>query len=425
MSGAPEAGTSPTTPRPGRLWQSGVLLSGAGFLAGLANYAFQGMMGRQFDRAEYGYMNSTLSFIGLLGLPLVIASTAITHYIAHFRASGDEARLQDLLDGGRKLLFRLTIGGCLLAIVLVKPLSDFFHFPRGSLMLTALICVLLGLWGAYATGLCQGLAWFKPLAAIGLLAAGLRILFGWAATRQYGWAEAGVAASGLAVLSNLVLLYWRKELRGTGQAVSPWTKEFGQYLLVGAASVGGGYCFMQGDLLVAQRYFAGAELGTYSAAGLLGRALPMVVGPMLTVMFTSRSGHRTGDALREQLRLLGLYAGGLTCGVVGLLVLREFFVRLIFGKPAPEAAAMVGWFAVTMALVGLIQALGLWALASRWFKVALLYGGLGLAYWLFLLAFGTTPQRMLQVMPLAAAVAFVVLFTAWWVAMRATGREDG
>ena len=131
---------------------------------------------------------------------------------------------------------------------------------------------------------------------------------------------------------------------------------------------------------------------------------------------------RPGNRVAE---LLGLYAGGLTCGVVGLLVLREFFVRLIFGKPAPEAAAMVGWFAVTMALVGLIQALGLWALASRWFKVALLYGGLGLAYWLFLLAFGTTPQRMLQVMPLAAAVAFVVLFTAWWVAMRATGREDG
>jgi len=423
MNGTIEAGTSPVVPRHRRLWQSGVLLSAAGFLAGLGNYAFQGLIGRQLDRAEYGYVNATLSFVGLLSLPLLIASTAITHYIAHFRASGDETRLQSLLDGCKKLLLRLTMGGCLLAIVVVKPLSDFFNFPRGSLMLTALLCVLAGLWGAYGAGLCQGLAWFKRLAAISLLAAALRILFGWVATRQYAWAEAGVAASGFAVLSNLVLLYWRNELRGTGHALSPWTKELGQYLLVGAASVGGGYCFMQGDLLVAQRYFAGEELGTYSAAGLLGRALPMVVAPMLTVLFTSRSGHRAGGALREQLRLLGLYSAGLGFGVVGLLVLRGFFVVLIFGKPAPEAADMVGAFAVTMALVGLIQALGMWALASRWFKVALLYGGLGLAYWLVLFALGKTPEAMLRVMPWSAAAAFVVLFIAWWVAMRTTGRE--
>jgi O-antigen/teichoic acid export membrane protein len=401
-----------------------MLLSAAGLLVGLGNYAFQGLMGRQLERAEYGYLNSTLSFIGLLGLPLTIASTAITHYLAHFRASGEEARLQGLLDGCKRLLFRVTIGGCVLAIVAVKPLSDFFNFPRGSLMLTALFCVLAGLWGAYGAGLCQGLAWFKRLAAISLLGVVLRILFGWTATRHFALAEAAVAASGFALLSNFVLLYWRKELRGTGHAVSPWTKEFGQYLLVGAASVGGGYFFTQGDLLVGQRYFAGPELGTYSAAGLLGRALPMVVAPMLTVLFTSRSGHRMVSALRAQLGLLGLYAVGLACGAVGLLVLRGFFVKLIFGKPAPEAAAMVGWFTVTMAFVGLIQALGMWALASRWFKVALLYGGLGLAYWLVLLVFGKTPQLMLRVMPVSAAVAFVVLFIAWLATMRAGSRDD-
>jgi len=400
------------------------MLSAAGLLAGLGNYAFQGLMGRQLERAEYGYMNSTVSFIGLLGLPLLIASTAITHYLAHYRASGDEPRLQGLLDGCKRLLFRLTIGGCVLAVVVVKPLSDFFNFPRGSLMLTALLCVLAALWGAYGTGMCQGLAWFKRLAAISLLAVGLRIAFGWTATRHFPWAEAAVAASGFAVLANLVLLHWRKDLRGTGHAISPWTKELGQYLLVGAASVGGGYFFTQGDLLVGQRYFDGPDLGTYSAAGLLGRALPMVVAPMLTVLFTSRSGHRTGAALREQLRLLGLYAVGLACGAGGLLVLRDLFVRLIFGESAPESAAMVGRFAVSMAFVGLIQAMGMWALASRWFKVALLYGGLGLAQWLVLLIFGTTPRRMLQVMPLCAAVAFVTLFIAWWTALRAAGRED-
>lgn len=431
MSDTREATSTTAVPALKRLWVSGVIFSAASFLAGLGNYLFQSLMGRllthvengQIIDVEFGRMNTTLGFIGMLNLPVIIAVTAVTHYIAHFRAAGDEARLQGLVDGCKRLLFWLTIGGSLLAIALVKPLSLFFNVPRSSLTLTALFCVLAGLWGGYATGLCQGLAWFKRLAAISLLAACLRILFGWVAARQFAMAESAVAASGFAFLANLGLLYWRGQLRGSGHAVSPWTRELGLYFLVGAATVGATYFFLQGDLPIAQRNFAETELGTYTAAGLLGRALPMVVAPMLTVLFTSRSGHRAVSALRAQLELLGLYAVGLGCGAVGLLLLRGFLVKLIFGKPAPEAAGMVGWFALTMGFVGLMQAMGMWALASRWFKVALLYGGLGLTYWLVLLVFGTSPQRMLQVMPLFAGVAFVVLFIAWFSAMRAAGRE--
>ena len=170
--------------------------------------------------------------------------------------------------------------------------------------------------------------------------------------------------------------------------------------------------------MVAQRNFSGRDLGFYTAAGLLGRALPMVVAPMLTVLFTSRSGHRTESALHEQLRLLGLYATGLASGVAGLLLLRDFWVGLIFGKYTPEAAAMVSRLALTMAFVGLMQAVGMWALASRWLKVALLYGASGLVYWLVLLAWGRSPPVLLQLMPAAAGAAFGLLFISWLAAMR-------
>jgi len=187
----------------------------------------------------------------------------------------------------------------------------------------------------------------------------------------------------------------------------------------------GGYCLTQGDLLVAQRNFSGRDLGLYTAAGLLGRALPIVVAPMLTVLFTSRSGHRTDSALREQLKLLGLYAAGLAAGAAGLLLLRNFWVRLIFGEYTPEAAAMVSRLAVTMAFVGLMQAVAMWALASRWLKVSLLYGASGLIYWLVLLAWGKSPPVMLQLMPVAAGVAFGLVFISWLVAMRSSHAAQG
>jgi hypothetical protein len=87
-------------------------------------------------------------------------------------------------------------------------------------------------------------------------------------------------------------------------------------------------------------------------------------------------------------------------------------------RNTPEAAAMISQLATTMVSVGLLQALAMWALASRWVKIALLYGGLGLTYWLTLFWLGKNPSALLQTMPIAAGTAFVLLFAAWLIAMR-------
>ena len=113
-----------------------------------------------------------------------MVSTALVHYIAHFRGQNDEARLQGLLAGCQKFLFQVTIAGSILAALLAKPLGRFFHF-RTSLMLTALVCVLVSLWSGFAVALCQGMAWFKRLAIIGLVGVGMRLLFGWVMTKRF------------------------------------------------------------------------------------------------------------------------------------------------------------------------------------------------------------------------------------------------
>ena len=404
-----------------QIWRSGIIFTAINFLIGLGNIAFQSIIGHHLKaNGEYGLVNTTLSFIGLLGLPLAIATSAVTHYVARFNFSGQDARLKGLLAGCRNFLLRLTIGGSILAVILVKPLSDFFHFPRISLIAIALACVLAGLWGGFVTALCQGMAWFKRLAVIGLLAMFLRLGIGGLVAWKFPTAELAVAATGIALLSNLVLLFWKKGFSFSGTvAVSPWDREFVKFLVVAAACAGGAYCFTQGDLLVAQRYFHGTEMDAFTGAGVFARALPMTVAPLLTVLFTHRSSAHAHneDAVREQFKLLGLYFLGLAAGAVGLLLLRTFVLGIV-GKNTPEANAMIGPLAWTMFFVGMMQALWMWALASRWIKISLFYGALGVAYWLVLLFFGQTPAEMLHIMPVAAGLAFVILFTIWLSAMR-------
>jgi len=405
-----------------KLWRSGMILTAVSFLAGLGNFAFQAVVGNQLKTSgEFGLMNTTLGFVGLLGLPLAIATTAITHYIARFNFSGDDARLRGLLAGCRKFLFRLTIVGSLLAIFLAKPLSEFLHFRTG-LALAALACALAGLWGGLATALCQGLGWFKRLALIGLLGVGLRLVFGWLVVLKFPAAEWAVLASGVGVLANLVLLFWKKDLSRPADPVSPWNRELVQFFIVAVACGIGSFLFLQGDLLIVQRRlsqhrFSQAELDAYTSAGVFARALPMTVAPLLIVLFTHRSAAHTGAALREQLKLIGLYAGGLLVGAIGLLVLRTFCLKLL-GRDTPEAAMMIGPLAFTMIFVALLQALAMWALASRWIKIALLYGGLGLAYWVTLLCFGNSPADLLSAMPIMAGLSFGTLFVFWLTAMR-------
>ena len=401
-----------------KLWRSSLIFTAANFIVGLGNLAFQAIIGHNhLTDAEYGLVNTTNTFVGFLGLPLAIATTAVTHYIARFNFSGDDARLQGLLAGCQKFLLHLTIGGSILAAVLVGPLSNFFHFPRLSLMAVALLCALAGLWGGFATALCQGMAWFKRLALISLLAMVLRLAWGGLTVWKFPTAEFAVLATGVALLSNLVLLFWRKDLSRHAKPVSPWNREFVQFLIVAAACTGGGFCFMQGDWLIAQKYFSAGDKVAFTAAGVFARALPQTVAPLLTVLFTHRSGGQTSDSLRQQFKLLGLYSVGLAAGAIGLLAVGGICLKVI-GKDSPEAIAMIGPYAWTMVFAGLIQAIGMWALASRWVKISLLYGGLGLAYWLVLLAWGRTPDAMLRIMPVAAGLTFVVLFVVWWIAMR-------
>ena len=415
------AADKPAVARAGKLLQSGIIFSAASFLTGLGNLAFQCVLGRHLSgvAGQYGDANSALNgLMTLLGLLPSVAAFAVTHYIAHFNASNDSAQLQGLLLGCKKFLLRLTVAGSVLAILVAKPLGHFFHYGE-SLMLVTLACALLGLWAALVTALCQGLSWFKRLALIGFLGMILRVLFGWFVTLKWPSAETAVLASAFALLANLVLLFWKKELSLHGTPVSPWNREFVQYLIVSAACVGGGFFFMQGDMLVMQHYFlSGADRDAYATAERLAVALPMTVGPLLAVLFASRSGERAGNIVREQFKLLGLYALGLLVGAAALLALRDFCVKLILGKASPEAAAMIGQLALTMVFVGLLQALALWALASRWMKISLLYGGLGLAYWVTLLCLGQTPASLLRAMPIAALVSFAILFAVWLVAMR-------
>jgi O-antigen/teichoic acid export membrane protein len=277
-----------------------------------------------------------------------------------------------------------------------------------------LICGMVGWWSGFGMALCQGMAWFKRIAVISVVAVGIRILFAWIMTKPFPNAEIALSATTVSFSANLILFYWWKDIfRHPAQKISPWNREFYQFLLVTGATVAGTWFFGSGDSLVSQKYFSKGDLDAYQLATRYGRAIPGVVLPLLIVTFTSRSGSREAAAKADQRILLSLYALGLGCGAAVLILLRGPLVKLYLGHTNAEAAGMIVRFSIAMVLIGLNQAVGMWSLADRTFKIAILYGILGLAYWTVLLLVGKTPADLLRAMPICAGASFCILCICW------------
>lgn len=411
-----------------KLLHSGIIFTALNLFTGVGNFLFLKFCATALkDEGEFGAFGQTTTFVGLLGLPLLMASTAIVHHIAHFRGENNEARLQGLLAGCRSFLFKLTIVGCVVGALLIQPLSRAFDIPRPSLTLVALISLVVGLWSGYASALAQGMGWFKRLAFIGLGVVGVKLVLVWVLVHRNPRAEMCVLAAAAGTLVLLLVFVWWRDLFRSGERISPWDRHFFRYLAVAAAGVGAQWCFTQSDMQVVGNYFAKADKDAYYGAVRIASALHLAVAPLLIVLFTARSSERSSRSLAAPLGLLLLYGLGLATGALVLYFARDFCIEFMFKRPFPEASAMIGPLAITMIFVGLIQALGMWALASHWLRMGLLFGGLGLAYWGVLLGLARqsasaagfiAPGVLLKLMPIASACGFAVMLVTWIVALR-------
>jgi O-antigen/teichoic acid export membrane protein len=400
------------------LAQQGTLFAAAGLLAGAGNYVFQGVMGRILPIEEYGLALTSLGTAGAVGLPVGAASMALTHYIAQLRSRDETERLGALVAGSRRLLLRITLAVTVLALLLIRPVGAYFEIPRSSLTFAMLSAALGTVWTAFAGAWFMGMARFDLLAGLSLAGVALRVGVGLALGKAMGNAEAACYATAAAALVYLALMRHRRPSPAPA-AAPPWDREFVRYLLVCAAYSGGMYAFMQGDLLAAQKHLTGEARGVYSAAGTLGRALVFAAGPLLSVLFTARSEHRSDGSRRDQLLLLAMHSGILATGAVVITLLAPFLVQLLLGKSDPAVQRLVAQFALVMVPIGLLQAVATSALAARRETPVLVFGLAGLGYWAWLMVHGHSPDALLAAMRTGALVSLGVVAGIWFLQRQA------
>ena len=97
-------------------------------------------------------------------------------------------------------------------------------------MVAVLICGMVGWWSGFGMALCQGMAWFKRIAVIALVAVGIRLLFRLGDDQKFPHRfVASFRHDGLAAgqLHSVLLVEGYLTAPGLGRFL-PWTREFVQ-----------------------------------------------------------------------------------------------------------------------------------------------------------------------------------------------------
>jgi len=408
-------------------WENGMLLMACNLLVALGNYGFQGLIGRKLSLAEYGYANSAAGAVLLLSLPVMAASNALTHYVARFRGSGQRAELHGLVASTRKCLGLILGGGFLLSLLLIRPLTEYCGFPRTSLVVVMVINMTAMLGTVFVTALCTGMGWYLRLGFMAVGAVIVKLVSIWTITRGFAIAESAVAATAASTLVYALILFWWKDVSGPGKQLNPWNRQFGMFALAALASAFGSYGFTQSDVLMAQRNFNPETVAHFCAAGVFGRAMLGLTGPLLVVFFATRSAcQKRNSDFSAYSALIGLYLLAMAGGAILITIFRGPLTHSIFGHAEPATAALASRFALLIVVVGAIEVLGNWALASRWFNVVYAQLAMSILYVAAGLRFGTNPANLLAVLLGGAVCSFLIVLGVCgfnFVRLKAHGEE--
>jgi O-antigen/teichoic acid export membrane protein len=378
------------------------------FLA-LLNFITQIVFRHELAPGEFGTLNTALGVIGLMTVPLLAVNQAFTHYLACDHAAGQSARIDSL----RAAVLPVTetfawIWGavCFLLVFLLLPLLD---LPRFSLQLFTLMNVLIALGGLVSWAVCRGGNQLRLWAWLLAAAALTRVVAGVGLTRLEPWAESGLAAF---LLAGFITLTPALRSRETDLVMrwkacrAIWSNLDRDFLLCVGATFSvllALFLFSSADRIVAQSWFGVAtnnnmglvnwdQFDAYQTAGLLGRALLWGTQPLLWILFAQRFPLTRTTPV--SLTFFWIYLGALLLGAILLGCVAQPLSHLFCGPHFQSTASFVPSFAAAMIPLGLLQALGVFSLASRRHHECFVLGGCAVVYTLVLYLVGRQPHLM-------------------------------
>ena len=129
------------------------------------NFLYQYLMSHTLTKADYGLLNSLLSFYSILTIPITTLQMIISKYVSEYKAKAQWAELKYFFSVWIKDLFFVSIVFLALVFFFQHHLSHFFHISSPFIFLLIGCLVVVGLFLYLGFGFLQG---FQQFLGVGI-----------------------------------------------------------------------------------------------------------------------------------------------------------------------------------------------------------------------------------------------------------------
>lgn len=324
----------------------------------LTDYGFHVFLGRALSPGDFAIVQTINSVVFVLATTFAVMQPVVARYVAE-GATSSAAGTGMTAAHIRVMFQRYFRGSTWLGLALTsvvwlarRPLAELLNVPSLAVGLSAVI-LLLVLLRPIISGMLQGQERFVAFGLVRSAYSVGRLVLGVILVMLGGGVLGAIAALPLgamvAVLLGLGLLGW--DIWRPGPALPEGVIREGLRLSLAGLVAYATYTSLQTmDLIWVNRTFTGELAGSYAAAVLLRRALLLLPGVAVIVMYPRIVAQVTRERLPD--RLLW-QTSGVILGITALLTIFYFafgdaIVRLTFGSNYPDAGPLLGWMGVAV-----------------------------------------------------------------------------
>lgn len=389
----------------------------------VSGFIYQAFMSRMLLVEDFGTLNSLLSILVIISLPVQTLHTTVAGITSHLKA---QEAYNDISNIFYKMLFRVLAAGLCGMIIFVLfsgYLRDFLNISSVCPLLIVGVLALLSFLLSVNYGLLQGLQSFNYFGAATGLNGFLKLVFG-ALLVYLGFGVEG-AIGGIALgafiifISSAVVLHLyflrfkARTVVGGPQAYVPEGFSYSIPVLVALL------CFTSLtniDLVLVKHFFSPEEAGNYAVAAVLGKAVLFLPGAIVLAMFpmVSESHALKADSyhiLRSAAALAGLLS---LIGIQAYVIFPEMLVTILMGAKHAQIAHLVRLYGIAMLPFVFINIFMYFSLAVHRLKFLYTFIAGSLMEIFLIYAYHNSLQQIVYIIiSIGCALAAVNAFLIW------------
>lgn len=346
-----------------------IVLAGSVFV-NLGNYIFHLIMGRWLGPVDYGILESLISILNMLLIPIGVLNLVVVKFISEKEKQKSDDRSLFL-----KYILRKSLVFGLIAFLIFMLSSRFFQnlLRIESIMFLFLIGIAfyINIFSTVFSSILQGKMEFKKYCLLNIFNSWSKLIIGIILVILGLKVIGAISAFTLSILLTAIIGYFlaKESIFGkknkfredklsnvTPNYISGRVKQFFGASIISSLSL---VSLFSVDVLLARKYLLPFEAGQYAALSVLGKIIYFASCPVIAVMFPLASEkHSKGENSRRLIAFSLLLVALISVAISFLFVFfSKEMINLLFGEQYLSSASHLVLFAVFFSLYSLCSLL--------------------------------------------------------------------